>query len=137
MTEEFIFHVWFATKRRRWLLVGEVEEAIKTILWEIAKDKGIDLLECETMVDHVPLLVRAQSEELPRMMHALKGAASRRVSQRFPELRLDGAVPSLWQRSYKAEAVPNEAAGRVAAYIKTQRERLDAFDRPYRRGQLV
>jgi len=42
------YHLWFATKRRKWLLQGEVGEEVKRLMSEIAQDKDSALLECET-----------------------------------------------------------------------------------------
>ena len=43
------YHVWFATKRRKRLLVGEIEEKVKRMFHQIADDQEIQLLACETM----------------------------------------------------------------------------------------
>ena len=55
------FHVWFATRGRRWLLLGDVQEAAKRELKGIAATKGISLLECEAVVDHVHLLLMSRT----------------------------------------------------------------------------
>src|SRR3989304_7526837 len=52
-----LYHVWFSTKGRKWLLEGEVGEASKELMVTVAKGKNIDLGECEMMVDHAPLLL--------------------------------------------------------------------------------
>jgi REP element-mobilizing transposase RayT len=41
-----LYHVWFATKRRKWLLQGDVAEAVKELMWKVAKEKDIGLSEC-------------------------------------------------------------------------------------------
>jgi len=45
------YHVWFSTKRRKWLLQGDVEELAQQALREIATSEGIGLLECKAAVD--------------------------------------------------------------------------------------
>jgi putative transposase len=134
-----IFHVWFSCKRRRWLLLGEIEEAVKKWLVNTAVEKGIELLACETVVDHVHMLLRLSSkEELPNAMRLLKGRASREVFQQFPELRLDAGTDSFWQRGYAfCEVEPGSLASRLE-YVRSQKERMDGFaDRRPLRGQVV
>jgi putative transposase len=80
-----LYHVWFATKRRRWLLQEEVGGAAKELMRTVAEEKSIRLLECETIVDHVHLLVAAEdTTRLSKAMNLLKGITSRRILQRVP-----------------------------------------------------
>jgi putative transposase len=125
-----LYHVWFATKRRKWLLRGGVGEAVKELMWTIAKDKRVRLLECETIVDHVHLLVSAEdTAHLSKAMNLLKGTTSRRILQRFPELKLDAGVGAFWQHRYAAKPVPGEAVPSVSQYISTQWDRLEKYER--------
>jgi putative transposase len=125
-----LYHVWFATKTRKWLLQGDIEEAIKESMWTIAKEKNIRLLECETIVDHVHLLVSVEDRaNLSRAMNLLKGITSRRVFQVFPELKLDAGVAAFWQHRYAAKLVPESATATVGRYIRTQWDRLEKYER--------
>lgn len=122
------FHVWFGTRGRRWLLLSEVEESVKEALWEISRDNGIRLLECESMVEHMHLLLEIEPEALPRAMNKLKGISSRRLFQQFPEFKLDARTSHFWQKRYGAKAVAPDALGSVRRYIKTQRERPEKYE---------
>lgn len=124
-----LYHVWFATKRRKWLLLGDVEAAIKECLREIAEEKGIELLECETMVDHVHLLLQATPSALPGAVRLLKGGSAYRVFRRFPELKMDAATNSFWQARYGAKPVPEHGKQALLQYIRTQKERPEKFER--------
>ena len=125
-----LFHVWFATKGRRWLLLGEVQEAAKRELQAVASEKGIALLECEAIVDHVHLLLDvADRRRLPRVMNDLKGISSRRVFATFPELKMDAETEHFWQKGYGKKVVPPAALEATKRYIRTQWERLDGFER--------
>jgi putative transposase len=123
-------HVWFATKGRKWLLQGDVAQAVKESMWAVAQEKNIRLLECETIVNHVHLLVSAEDRtHLSRAMNLLKGVTSRRISRTFPELRLDAGVHVFWQHRYAARPVSQLAAATVGDYIRTQWDRLDKYER--------
>ena len=130
VTDSTYWHVWFATKNRKWLLQGDVEKDMKQAIADVARRHGITLLEHETVVDHVHLLLELERERsLSRVMHLLKGRSSRKVFQRFPELKLDAGVNHFWQRRYGAKSVEPSALATTARYIRTQKERMEHFDR--------
>ncbi len=125
-----LYHVWFATKKRKWLLQGDVDDLVKEIMISVATEKGIDLIECETVVDHAHLLIRASSRtELSRAMNYIKGLTSRRLFEQLPELKLDIAMNNFWQHRYRAKPVPEGAQEPVAHYIRTQKDRLEKYAR--------
>ena len=125
-----LYHVWFSTKSRKWLLQGDVGEVAKELMITVAKEKNIDLVECEMMVDHAHLLLAVDDRaHLSKAMNLLKGTTSRRLFQRFPDLRLDAGVNSFWQHRYAAKVVPEPAAACVGNYIRTQWERLEKYER--------
>ncbi|MFQ5879027.1 MAG: IS200/IS605 family transposase [Dehalococcoidia bacterium] len=130
MSPEHVYHVWFTTKGRRWLLTGEMGDTVKVILGEIAREQGINLLECQPMVDHVHVLVGAcSSVELSWIMKLLKGRSSYELSLRNPELKVDTGTNSFWQRGFAARAVPETQLDTVRWYIRTQDRRLEKYER--------
>jgi putative transposase len=125
-----LYHVWFGTKRRKWLLQGDVGEAARELMIQVAAEKGIDLIECEGIVDHVHLLLRvADQSELSKVMNSLKGVTLRRLFERFPDLRMDSGVNNFWQHRYGARCVPDGASRVIGGYISTQWGRLEKYDR--------
>jgi putative transposase len=125
-----LYHVWFATKRRKWLLQGDVGEAARELIMTVAREKSINVVECAMMVDHVHLLIAVDDKTgLSKAMNLLKGTTSRRLFQRFPDLKLDAELNSFWQHRYAAKAVPEPAAASVGQYTRTQWQRLDKYER--------
>ena len=125
-----LYHAWFATKRRKWLLQGDVDDLVKEIIASVAMEKRIDLVECETAVDHVHVLLRAPDRrELSRAINYIKGLTSRRLFEQLPELKLDIGMNNFWQHRYGLKVVPEGGREAVAAYIRTQKERLDKYAR--------
>ena len=125
-----LYHAWFATKRRKWLLQGDVEDVIKQTILSVCVEERIDLLECETVVDHVHVLLRAgDRHELSRAMNYIKGNSSRRVFELLPALRLDIGMNNFWQHRYGVKVVPESAGESVAQYIRTQQDRLEKYAR--------
>jgi len=110
--------------------MGEIEGAVKTHLEKVAHEKGISLLECQPMVDHVHLLIEAGSdEELSWTMKLLKGRSSYELFRGLRELKVDAGESSFWQRSFAARPVPENQMERVRHYIRTQDERLEKYER--------
>jgi len=123
------FHVWFGTKRRKWLLQGDVLDATRELMSTIAREKDIKLVECEAVVDHVHLLLDLPDKsELPRTMMLLKGVSARRLFERFPEIKIDAKTESFWQAGYGSKVVAPGAIPATANYIRTQWDRLDSYD---------
>lgn len=109
---------------------GDVQEAAKRELVAIAREKRINLLECEAVVDHVHLLLDVVDKgRLPRVMNDLKGVSARRLFEQFPELKIDARTNHFWQRGYGSKLVPSGALGATKRYIRTQWDRLDGFER--------
>ncbi len=128
MSSGQVYHVWFATRRRKWLLQGDVEERVKALLLEIAGQCEIDLLAVGTMVDHTHLLIRLrEGQSLSGCIHRLKGASARRVFQEMPELKLDAQTEHFWQKRFGSKLVPPQAIEIVKRYIETQKERLEKY----------
>jgi len=124
------YHVWFGTKRRRWLMLGEIGEVARTLLMDTAREKGIALLGCQTIVDHVHMLVVSESAaELSWALKLLKGRSSYELSQRYPDLKFDGRVRSIWQRGFAGWLVAPERVEIVRRYIQTQDQRLASYER--------
>ena len=105
-------------------LEGEIDGMVKELIHNVAAEQGIDLMECETMIDHVHVLVRAQDRAaLSRAMNFIKGTSSRRLLQRVPDLKLDTGMNHFWQQRYGFKVIPEGAKASVARYIQTQKER--------------
>jgi putative transposase len=125
-----LYHVWFSTKRRKWLLQDDVLDAMRQLLHDVAAEKGINLVESEAIVDHVHLLVDvSDASELPRTMMLLKGISARRLFGQFPDIKLDAHTESFWQASYGSKLVVPEAASATKSYIRSQWDRLESYDR--------
>ena len=124
------YHVWFATKNRKWLLDGDVAERAKGVMLEVATSREIKVLELESMVDHVHVLLEAPtSADLSWSLKLMKGRSAYEVFRAFPELRIDAGVNSLWQRSFDSRVVPAEQVNSVRRYIQTQDQRLEKYER--------
>ena len=111
-------------------LKGDVDDTLKRLVQQISTEKRIDLIACETAVDHMHVLLRADTrEELSRAMNYIKGLSAKRLFEQMPELRMDMGTSNLWQHRYGAKVVPEDALGTVKRYIETQKDRLEKYER--------
>jgi putative transposase len=125
-----VYHVRFATRRRKWLLQGEVEGRIKVLLGETATQYDIELLAFETMIDHVHLLIRLRADQnLSKCLNLLKGVSARRIFQEMPDIKLDAKTDHFWQKRFGSKLVPPGATPTVRRYIETQKERPEKYER--------
>ena len=125
-----LYHVWFSTKRRKWLLQGEIGELAEQAIREVAAKDGIRLLECKSAIDHMHLMLeRDSSDDLPAAMKALKGKSAHMVFQQVEGLKVDAKTNHLWQRGYGWKVVEPSAERIVRRYIQTQMQRLEKFER--------
>ena len=131
MVEErmFIYHCVFHTYRRKPALVEPVAALARALVNAIALEKGYHLMESAVMPDHVHLLLRLATGEVPRAMNMFKGILARRIFQAFPELRVDMQSNHLWATGYYARTVDEAGLQAVTRYIANQ-GRPDQGSRP-------
>lgn len=51
------YHVVWIPKRRKKVLVGDVEKRLRQIIWEVCQEKDWQIIALEIMPDHVHLFV--------------------------------------------------------------------------------
>jgi REP-associated tyrosine transposase len=125
-----LYHVWFSTKRRKWLLQGQVLDAAREEIAKAALQHSVRLIEHEPLVDHVHMLIEVDdARALAKAMNYVKGTSARRIFKRFPELKLDAHTTSFWQAHDGSKLISEEARAAVTHYIRTQWDRLEEFER--------
>jgi putative transposase len=121
---EGLYHVWFSTKGRKQGLDGDLGDEVTQLLREIAQRPAIGLLEIALAGDHAHLLLTLSGDRtLSSAMHQLKGAASRQLFLRHPELKIDIGHNSFWQKGYGWRKIDPTEAPAVRHYIRTQANR--------------
>lgn len=82
------YHIVWCVKYRHKILYEETEHYFKGLLYTIAEDNNVEILEVETNQDHVHLLVRCTPQHLiPSVIKAFKGVSARRMFIQFPHLK--------------------------------------------------
>jgi putative transposase len=114
------YHVVFCPKYRRKVLVGGVDERLKVILREVARDTRSEMIDLEVMPDHVHLLVEVDPQfGIHRFVKLAKGRSSRFLRREFPPLR--SRLPTLWTNSYFVSTVGGAPRAVIKRYIENQK----------------
>jgi len=101
-------------------LIDQVEARLKEIIQQIATDRRAEILEMETMPDHVHLLVEVDPQYgIHKLIKAIKGASSRALRSEFPHLK--SRLPTLWTNSYFVSTVGGAPLEVIKQYIESQK----------------
>lgn len=116
------YHIIWCTKYRRKLLVGEVEERLRSLLMDKATANGWEMSKMEVMPDHVHLFIRVGPADAPaHVVYQLKGFTSHELRKEFPELK--SKLPTLWTRSYYVETIGHISEKTILKYIEDQKNK--------------
>ena len=116
------FHVIFCPKYRRRVIIGDVETRLKELLNEKANEIQAEIIEMETMPDHVHLLISCDTQfGIHRVVKQLKGYSASVLRKEFPHLK--STMPSMWTNSYFCSTVGSVSLEVVKQYIENQKTR--------------
>ena len=114
------FHVIFCPKYRRKVLVDGVDERLKEIIFQIAKEKNVEIKALEIMPDHVHVFIDFDPRlTLHKIVKDFKGISARILREEFPYLK--SRLPSLWTRSYFACSIGHISEETIKKYIENQK----------------
>ncbi len=128
------YHMVWAPKYRRDILVGDVARAVQELFVQIAGAYDIEIDTMEVMPDHVHLFLSAPPRYSPaRIVQILKSISARELFARFPWLRRRLWGGELWENGYfvrsVGDAVTAEIIRRYIRYQKNpQNVQLSLFD---------
>jgi len=117
------YHLVFCTKYRKKVLTDNEVQVLKKQIDDIGEDRGIDILNKECGLDHVHILFRATpTTDLSKVVNAIKGATSRRLRHRFPDLK---EHDSLWSPTYFLATTGEVTLEQLMEYVENQRNEID------------
>lgn len=118
------YHIVWAPKYRRKLLVGPVVRKLKRIFLGIAGRYGFTVVEQEVMADHVHLFVSAPPRYSPaELVKILKSVSWQRLMKEEPEVREELWGGELWQEGYFVRATGDMVTSEVIRrYIRHQHD---------------
>ncbi len=116
------YHIVWSVKYRKQILTVKIEESLKKIFMEIAKEKGFVLKEMEFDQDHVHVFVSAKPKVAPTYIYKmLKGISARRLFIKHPELKNKLWGGHLWNSSTYIETIGHISEATIVKYIQDQK----------------
>ncbi len=113
-----VYHLIWCPKRRKKVLIGNIEKECKQIIQDKCKEKGWIILELAIQPDHIHLFVRSYpTTPASEIVKECKGSSAKILREKYPELL---KLPSLWTSSYFASTAGNVSAEIVQKYIEAQ-----------------
>ena len=116
------YHVVWCVKHRKKIITPQIEQFLKDIAQEIARDKGftVHLFEAGEM-DHIHCFVSAPPKlSITDIVKYLKGITGRKLFEAYPELRQELWKGQLWNHSYYVETVGSVSEDAIRKYIEDQ-----------------
>ena len=119
------YHIVWCVKYRRKILAADIDRRLRELLGKIAADNGFSIMELNTDLDHVHLLVHCSPQHyIPDMIKALKGVSARLLMKEYGDaLRKKLWGGHLWNPSYFVATVSENTEAQIRAYIRGQQER--------------
>lgn len=114
------YHVVWCSKYRRPVIEEAVDVRLKQIIRDVCAERECNIIELETMPDHVHLLVECDPQYgIHRLVKQIKGRSSRLLREEFPSLKR--RLPTLWTNSYFVATVGGAPLEIVKQYVENQR----------------
>jgi len=114
------YHVVFTPKYRRSVLIGEIQNRLKELIFEKCKELNCIVLDYVIQPDHVHLLLDVDpSIGILKVVKSIKGYTSNILRKEFPELKKK--LPSLWTRGKFISTVGNVRLDTIKKYIDDQK----------------
>jgi len=114
------YHIIFTTKYRRKVLDEKIQSRLKELILEKQEEFQYQVIEMETMEDHVHLLLDSNPKEgVFNQVNHIKGYTSNILRSEFKTLRT--RIPTLWTRSKFISSVGSVSLDVVKKYIENQK----------------
>ena len=113
------YHLIWATKYRRKVLVGSVEVRLLEVLKTIANQCGFQLLTARVHGgDHVHVFVSAQPKvAIPEMVRLFKCNSAKVLFEEFPTIKLQLWGGHLWSEGYAVRTAGVVTSTKIEEYI--------------------
>ncbi len=113
------YHLVWCSKRRKPVLVGRVKERLEQIIYQVADELGVKVLELAINPDHLHLFISAYPTiPVHKIVRKIKGRSSNVLRKEFPELL---KLPSLWTHSYYVSTIGSVSKETIEKYIEAQK----------------
>ena len=114
------YHIVFAPKYRRKEFFGQKRFEIGSIIRELCRWKGVELLSAEACPDHIHILVAIPPKmSVSSFMGFLKGKSSLMIYEKWGNMKFKYRNRQFWCRGYYVDTVGKNEK-KIAEYISNQ-----------------
>ncbi|MCH3986448.1 MAG: IS200/IS605 family transposase [Lachnospiraceae bacterium] len=122
------YHIVFAPKFRRQIIYGRMRAEIGSILGQLCRRKGVEIIEAEAMPDHIHMLVSIPpSISVSEFVGYLKGKSSLMIFDRHANLKYKYGNRHFWCRGYYVDTVGKNTV-KIREYIRNQLAEDQEYD---------
>ena len=125
------YHVVWIPKCRKKVLYGQLRKHLGTLLKDLARQQGCEILEGHLLPDHVHFLISIPPKyAVSKVIGYIKGKSAIGIARNFGGRRKNFTGESFWARGYYVSTVGRDE-DTVRTYIKKQEaedRRLDQLD---------
>ena len=101
-----------------------LEKTLKELLIEISNQNNIKIIEMETDLDHIHILIECSPQHfIPNILKIFKGISARKLFLKHPEIKNKLWNGHLWNPSYFVATISENIEEQIKRYIQTQKER--------------
>ena len=119
------YHIVWCVKYRHKIITPKIEKSLIEILQKIANDNEFSIVEVNTDLDHIHLLIDCKPQHyIPNIIKALKGVSARLLMLEYGDTlkkKLWGG--HLWNPSYFISTVSENTEEQIKNYIKNQKQK--------------
>ena len=123
------YHIVWYVKYRRKALSDDIEKTLKELLIEISNENNIKIVEMETNLDHIHILIECSPQHfIPNILKIFKGISARKLFLKHTDFKTSRDKNKLWNGhlwnpSYFIATVSENTEEQIKRYIQTQKER--------------
>ena len=122
------YHIVFAPKYRRKIIFGKIRQDIGQMLRKLCDYKGIEIIEAESGVDHIHMLLSIPPKySVAQIMGYLKGKSSLMIFEKYANLKYKYGNRHFWCRGYYVDTVGRNAKA-IQEYVRNQLQEDIATD---------
>jgi len=120
------YHIVWITKYRFKVLRGDIREHVREVIRNVCSELGVEIIQGVLANDHIHMFVDIPPRvSVSDFMQRVKGRSSRKVQQRFPELRKRYWGRHFWCRGYFCTTSGNITNKAILEYLQEHDKKRD------------
>ena len=117
------YHIVWVPKYRYKVLRAGIRERVRTIVRQVCRELGVNIINGILSSDHVHMFVEIPPHiAVSQFMQRVKGRTSRKIQQEFPELRKRYWGRRFWARGYFCTTSGNITDDVIQNYLNQHSE---------------